>query len=81
MTRLAVEEGREKTGDLQISVYHSVTSEGYSRRLVFPEDIFEGESPTDMEALLALLCLLLGDSISISNFILLILTLSGVPIS
>jgi hypothetical protein len=52
-----------------------------SRRLVFPEESLEGESPTDVEALLARLCLLLGDSISISNFILLILTLSGVPIS
>lgn len=66
---------------LYVSVYYSYTREGYLRRLVFPEDNLEGESPTDVEALLALLCLLLGDSISISNFILLILTLSGVPIS
>jgi len=51
------------------------------RRLVLPEDSLLGESPTEVEALLALLCLLLGDSISISNFIRLILTLSGVPIS
>lgn len=81
MTRkLDVEEVRERIGGLNISV--GPENYGwYSRLLVFPEDSLLGLSPTEVEALLARLCRLLGDSISISNFILLILTLSGVPIS
>ena len=68
------------TGGLAISTY-IMTREPYSRRLVFVEVDLDGESPTEVEALLARLCRLLGDSISISNFMRLILTLSGVPIS
>lgn len=51
------------------------------RRLCFGDPILLGDSPTEVEALRARRCLLLGLSISISNFILLILTLSGVPMS
>jgi len=63
------------------SAYITFKKGSSSRRLVFPEDNLLGEPPTDVEALLARLDRLLGDSISISNFIRLILTLSGVPIS